>query len=246
MEHETISRAEAKAKGLKFYFTGKPCRNGGIGLRRVSNGVCVCLLCVKKKSDGSRSFYERNSEEIRAKVSRYRSNNLEKIRASERAYGRANKEKRSEYHRQWRSNNPEKVRDCARRWGENNPEKVREKSRRWREDNPELAREQRLRWLKENPGKVMARASKRRAAKRQAIPAWFSEWDGFAIEEAYDLAAQRSEETGIDWHVDHMIPLRARKACGLHCAGNIQVIPAAMNLSKSNKMLLTEPLAWLR
>ena len=66
------------------------------------------------------------------------------------------------------------------------------------------------------------------------------------ISEAYALAEQRKKETGIDWHVDHMYPLQGRRVSGLHCALNIQVIPGFMNASKRNRMIMTEPLEWLR
>lgn len=86
----------------------------------------------------------------------------------------------------------------------------------------------------------------RRARRKMAIPSWYSEFDEFVIAEAGELSRQRASETGFDWHVDHMVPMRAKKACGLHCASNIQVIPAVMNLEKRHRMILTEPLEWLR
>jgi hypothetical protein len=36
-----ISRAEAKALGLKRFFTGKPCKYGHVVERRVGNYACV-------------------------------------------------------------------------------------------------------------------------------------------------------------------------------------------------------------
>jgi hypothetical protein len=38
---QIISRAEAKAKGLNRYFTGKPCKHGHVAERVVFNGACV-------------------------------------------------------------------------------------------------------------------------------------------------------------------------------------------------------------
>ncbi len=41
MNEQIISRAEAKARGLKHYFTGKQCPNGHIVERYVTNGCCL-------------------------------------------------------------------------------------------------------------------------------------------------------------------------------------------------------------
>lgn len=39
--HEKISRKDAKAMDLKYYFTGKKCTNGHIALRHVSSYCCI-------------------------------------------------------------------------------------------------------------------------------------------------------------------------------------------------------------
>lgn len=42
-----ISRAQAIAAGLKFYFTGKPCPHGHIAERSVA--ACMCIICVREQ-----------------------------------------------------------------------------------------------------------------------------------------------------------------------------------------------------
>lgn len=92
------------------------------------------------------------------------------------------------------------------------------------------------RYAAKNVHYYRAKAIEREAAA--ALPAWAkSEWEEFFIRECYDLAAKRTRVTGIGWHVDHIVPLRGRGVCGLHCAANLQVIPAADNLRKSNRLL---------
>ena len=47
---QVISRTEAKAKGLRFYFTGKPCKHGHLAERVVYNSTCVeCARAALKK-----------------------------------------------------------------------------------------------------------------------------------------------------------------------------------------------------
>lgn len=39
--HASLSRAEARAIGLRHYFTGKPCCHGHVAPRYVAQGSCV-------------------------------------------------------------------------------------------------------------------------------------------------------------------------------------------------------------
>ena len=226
-----MSRVEALARGERFYFTGKPCKRGGIAFRAVSNRRCQCNHCIESHNDGSRLWYQNNREAIAGKQKRYRGLNHEKSKISARRYRERNREKEAARKRRYRLANPEKYAEYARRY---------------RRDNKDNAIRNCRISIHESKDKKAARKAKRRAAKRRAVPLWFSEFDQFVIEEAYALAAQREAETGFQWHVDHMIPLQARNACGLHCADNIQVIPAEMNMIKRNSMMFTRRLEWLR
>lgn len=112
-----------------------------------------------------------------------------------------------------------------------NPIPARAKVRRFEKKHPEIKklydRQRQLRY----PEKVRAIAANRRARKLSAAPHWANE---FFINEAYDLAKRREAATGFKWHVDHIVPLKSDIVCGLHAYTNIQVIPAFINLKKSN------------
>lgn len=110
----------------------------------------------------------------------------------------------------------------------------------------DLLRRQSREWAAANPDKRRAQHAERKARERGAVPPWYGELDSFVLREAADLCILRRNATGFEWHIDHMVPLRAKKASGLHCHTNFQVIPAAMNISKRNKMQLIEPLEWLQ
>lgn len=107
-------------------------------------------------------------------------------------------------------------------------------------------REARIERSRQTAATRRAAGHRRRAAKIDATPAWFGEFDALVMKEAAVLCFIRESETGISWHIDHMIPLLASSVCGLHCADNIQVMPAVMNLDKRNKLTLTVRGEWLR
>lgn len=64
------------------------------------------------------------------------------------------------------------------------------------------------------------------------------ELSSFVTREAHDLRIRRNLLTGIEWHVDHIIPLKGIDVCGLHIWNNLQVIPKILNLRKGNKNAL--------
>lgn len=67
---------------------------------------------------------------------------------------------------------------------------------------------------------------------RQATPAWA---DFAAIETMYKTAKTMERLTGEKWHVDHYYPLRGKRVCGLHVAGNLRLLQASVNLKKHNQ-----------
>jgi hypothetical protein len=75
--------------------------------------------------------------------------------------------------------------------------------------------------------------AQRRVSERKATPSWANK---FFIQEIYELAALRRSLTGIEWHVDHIVPLRGETVCGLHVENNLRVIPAIVNIKKNNKL----------
>lgn len=90
-----------------------------------------------------------------------------------------------------------------------------------------------LAWQKDNPEKCATKVMKRRAAKLQRVPSWA---DLKAIAWFYEEAARLTKLTGIKHEVDHIIPLRGRKVCGLHVEANLQILQKSPNASKGNRM----------
>ena len=119
----------------------------------------------------------------------------------------------------WRQKNPSKVSNIRAKWSENNPEKVRESSKNWK---------------RANSGKVAESASRRRAAEDLRMPSWLTAADHLEFDTVYKYCAGL-RAAGLDYHVDHIVPLRGKSVSGLHVPWNLQVIPAVENMSKGNR-----------
>jgi hypothetical protein len=94
-------------------------------------------------------------------------------------------------------------------------------------------------WVKRNQGKVNERTARRYAAKTSATPKWLTTDDKWVIVEAYELAQLRSKLFGVQWEVDHIVPLRGRGVMGLHVPWNLRVVPMQQNRRKSNILSAT-------
>jgi len=120
----------------------------------------------------------------------------------------------------WKKNNRNIVNNYQKIYYYKNIEYMREKSRLYQKTHKDVAN---------------AASSKKRAIKLQAAPKWLTENQLKDIKEFYFCAKQLELETGIRYHVDHIIPLQGKTVCGLHVPWNLQVIPAIENIKKSNK-----------
>jgi hypothetical protein len=99
------SRAEAKATGSKYYFTGTPCKHGHIAPRRTIGSCTDCARILNKKVNERRVEYYHNyskSEAGRAAKRRYYERNRDAVIA--RAAARPREEKRRA-HRGWKARN---------------------------------------------------------------------------------------------------------------------------------------------
>lgn len=93
-----------------------------------------------------------------------------------------------------------------------------------REHNNALAREHYV----NNKASYLDRGARRRALTRTATPKWLTEEQRSEIMRVYESCPP-------GYHVDHIVPLRGKDVSGLHVPWNLQYLPAAENLRKSNK-----------
>jgi 5-methylcytosine-specific restriction endonuclease McrA len=89
-------------------------------------------------------------------------------------------------------------------------------------------------WREKNPDRANAIAAKRRSAKQNnPLPTGWEESKRENREAFYKEAVRLKEETGIEHHVDHIIPISRG---GVDHELNYQILTAEQNLQKSNKM----------
>jgi hypothetical protein len=90
-------------------------------------------------------------------------------------------------------------------------------------------------WFISNPDKHNALSKKRKAAKKQRSLPWLTKEHFEQIEEFYTIAKMFKMYTGLEYHVDHIVPLQGKNVSGFHVPWNLQVLPAKDNLIKGNK-----------
>jgi hypothetical protein len=112
-----------------------------------------------------------------------------------------------------------------------NPEPLKEKARRWKALNPEKVKDKRLAWWNRNQGARNFARMMYYARKIKALPAWA---DMKAIRAVYETAKSTTLSTGVEHHVDHIVPLQSEIVCGLHVSHNLQVLTADENRRKQN------------
>lgn len=238
-----ISREDAKAQGLRRYFTGEPCPKNHIAERSVANNAC--RLCTHEYEARR---YSEAPEKFTKLAAQRRAKCPEKASAASKKWRSANQQKHLDAVNDWRIKNPEKVKAIADKRNAKrraaaalkaaakkaaNPGGTAATAARWREKNAAHL----LAYQKKNLAQYAARCAKRRAAKLSACPPWLPKSAQSAIAAIYAEAKRISAETGTKHHVDHIVPLQGENVRGLHVPWNLQIIPAAINCRKFNRLL---------
>ena len=207
---EVISRAQALEQGLDAYFTGKPCANGNLHVRSTKCKYCLCRDCRDQRNGRSR---------------------------------------------QWRADNPDKQADACRNWQINNWEAQQEVWRRAEKakqerdgQDPQYKAKRRAQGRKHTleshrrrygvdtayTERVKASAAHQKVKRRRLMGlVELSHAEELQVMAIYRLRYTLSRETGVEYHVDHHIPLAKG---GKHHPDNLWVIPAVENLRKGAKL----------
>jgi len=227
---DLLSRDEARAAGSKRYFTGVLCKNGHISERYSLS--TACCKCVSERA----TCYAKMNPTVRA--------------AAARRYNQKNPEKGRAQSYKWRASHPDRWKAiCLKSYQNNreanvaraqdyrnaNGEQIRRRFRAAYAANPEPKLRTVKRWSANNPGSIAARDLRRRASRAQAMPTWLTKEQRKEINQFYKEARRLTRITGIDYHVDHVYPLKSEISCGLHVPWNLQIITAVENMRKGNK-----------
>lgn len=107
-----ISKDQAKSRGIKYYFTGKPCSRGNIWLRRVSTSNCVCSDCRLIKNAGNKAHYEsiKNDPDFKAKVKERTEAMKDWKREYDKEYRERTRDQQNRWSREWCRKNRSKRR----------------------------------------------------------------------------------------------------------------------------------------
>jgi hypothetical protein len=187
---------------------------------------CQTLLCAgcndRKPLSG---FYVR-------KDGRYRIDCKDCCAARSSAYVAENKEQVSEYKKRWRAENLTRLKEAKRARYRKNAADAKQKVAAYRIKHPERVKSYKAKWKQSNRHKTREYRFVRGQAQRQATPAWA---DREAMVAIYRTAREVTKITGAEHHVDHIVPVRSRVVCGLHCEQNMQILDAKANISKNNR-----------
>lgn len=173
----------------------------------------------------------------------YRNKNLEKRREQARASGKRSRAKNPEHHRAygraWYAKQVALNPDWIRTKQHKNIEAYRRSQRlakaRKAKKSPEKVKEQRLKWQRANKDRMRFHQAKRKAMRANRI---HPQANLEAIAELHVQARKMTKDTGIKWHVDHIIPVTSG---GWEHELNMQLLPNTVNSSKRDDAFWFNP-----
>jgi len=184
----------------------------------------------KKLNAQTKAYREANKDKISAQMKAYREANKDKIKAQKKAYHEANKKKSNAQNKAWYEANKEKRKAHY----EANKDKISEQAKAYREANKDKVKAQQKAWYEANSAYYIEKARFReKLLNKLQRPSWYN---SKLVNNIYNKCHKLNKIAGfIKYHVDHIVPLQGKNVSGLHVQGNLEIILASANLSKSNK-----------
>lgn len=234
-----ISKRQSLDIGLAYFFTGKPCVNGGVWLRKTKTGVCECANCKAKRLAKQGEWVKQNRDHLNEKARIYASKPDVKKRQAERDRKRLenNREEMNRKKREWYHENKERAKAKRSEWidriGHEAYKAYAKKHGRKRYEKHKIKIvSQVIEWRKRNPEKtsMYARAT---AAKRRSAEGRYTSAD---VERLMAMQKGRCAYCAgsiIDsYHIDHVMPLALG---GTNWPDNLQLLCPPCNLAKGAK-----------
>jgi hypothetical protein len=201
---ELVTWSEAKASGLKHYFTGKPCKRGHIALRQTS--ALRCMECAKEKQAERMKDPEKRAKQIKI-VTEYN----KKRRATDSNF----RMRDNEYRKKWthkKMQDPEYAAKVIKqgRIASAKRRAINPSANRFKAANYKISKYKRI------PGWL----TKEDRTKMKSVYA-MRDWLNWTVPNG-------------NYQVDHVIPLRGVSVSGFHVPENLQIIRGSDNARKGN------------
>lgn len=172
-----------------------------------------------------RRYREKNKEKINARRRKNYQKNKEFFRARSQKYREENKEKVQAYDKQYKEQNKEAI--AIRR-----KERDREYYLATKETRREARREANKRYRDSHREKIRCDAKLRKVWRSNCIRGHRkTKW---LASEKHKIRLMYVKAKEFGFHVDHIVPLRSNKVCGLHTWANLQLLAPELNKSKGN------------
>lgn len=253
---EIISRKDAKAQGLKRYYTGEPCIKGHICERRVANFGCTqCQKEERKKRYNNNLEQERKHAREKARRPEVKAQNKKnkqkpEYKAKQSLYAKSkaiyynvnkqnfkvcpslsDKERKREYARKYYHHNKEKIKG----YEEKRKEAIREYKNKWQFEYRRTPKGAAIEFMRKCLYRCMDKKKKDRTYK---ILGYTPNQLVKHIESQFEEGM--SWENHGEWHIDHIKPVDAFLNEGINCPKtinaleNLQPLWAEENLSKGS------------
>lgn len=199
--------------------------------------MMICNICLIEKEITNFSFrketrkyrpscnkciYNRNKDKCNEKRRKRRLDNIEEVRKKERLKYNQNKDKYNKIRNEKRKLNPERYRELDRLRYERDKDKRKECVKRT---------------YQKNRRRYITISNLRTKARRGSAPKWLTTEHKQQIIDIYKECSRLTNETKINYNVDHIIPINGETVCGLHVPWNLRIITQEENFKKSNKLL---------